>query len=177
MRQNELIRAINLLVTHHDKIDKNMYLHFQEEMREIGNKTEGMECLKASRDEQIQSLIMTIEQAVKEITEPSLPFEKERRSTTERSTTDPFEKSRVKEWREEEDSDVEERKEILIDEIIDFYASIDPGWNEEEIREDLIWKSEKEIEKILKEIKNNSEEKLNTEIAAKVYMRKKNRER
>ena len=129
-----------------------------------------IEALKTRKETLLKDLTGYIDECRRELESPSLPFPETKEVKGEIRLL-PAGEAVVVEEEETEEPEDEHDKLLMIDEIKDYYQKIDPDMDIKELITELSWKSEEEVEKILKEIKENSETKLNTEINQKVYMR------
>jgi hypothetical protein len=171
MKQSEFVKAIEMLVNHHSDISSEGYSLYQEWIKEIAAKNEEIKELQISRDEQIRNLIKQIEYEIGEANEPSLPFEKTEEKSCDfdcDNCSEPCDK-----LGEPEKGTSEDLNKQMIEQLITHYASSDPNINVDEIKSKLKWMGAKEIKKLIYELKNNSEKKLDAEIAQKVFLKNK----
>jgi hypothetical protein len=161
MKQSELIKAVEMLVNHHQKIGVDAYLAFRNHITEIAMKNEEIKQLRISRDEQIKNLIQQIEYEIGEANEPHLPFSKKEKDSTDEDD-------------EEEEEDSSQRgntdKGELIDRIASYYKDTSTSAEIEEMINNLKWNSKEELKKILFDVdctfryKNGSKKKRKLEI-------------
>ena len=138
MKQNDLVKTLGIVVNSFRHLDNQEIDYLKGEIKEILEKTDEMNQLKESRDKQVQNLITVVSQMQKNTNEPPLPFPRENDS----------EESATEEDDEEEEPETDEKK-LLINQITSYYENIDTGVDIDEMRNELMWNSIKELKQIL----------------------------
>ena len=148
-----------------------------DEGKDILSQGEELKEMKSNLDRRVNNLFNQIQRFKEDLENPELPFERPLKDYIEEpkscnldceNCSEPCDK-----LGEPEKGTSEDLNKQMIEQLITHYASSDPNVDVDKIKSSLKWKSAKEIKKLIYELKNNSEKKLDAEIAQKVFLKNK----